>query len=97
MITKLLLVAAFQIVIAMLVMLMLNLWQRRSFMKRNTRRIYPKDVRGMARYMGKCTVYYRHRTVWNLFRKKETFKLSGSNYYDSNGNLVSFEEGLKWN
>lgn len=97
MFTKLLWIAAFQVVITMLVMLMLNLWQRRSFMKRNTRRIYPKDVRGMARYMGKCTVHYRHRTVWNLFRKTETFKLYGSNYYDSNGNLVSFEEGLKWN
>lgn len=97
MFTKLLLIAAYQSVITLLVMLVLNLWQRRSFLKRNTRRIYPKDVRGMARYMGKCTVYYRYRTVWNLFRKKETFKLFGSNYYDSKGNLVCFEEGLKWN
>lgn len=95
--TKLLLIASFQIVITLLVMLVLNLWQRRSFMKRNTRRIYPKDITGMVRYMDECIVYYRHRTVWNLFRKKETFKLSGSNYYDSNDNLVCFEEGLKWN
>lgn len=95
--TKLLWIAAFQIVITMLVMLVLNLWQRHSFMKRNTRRIYPKDITGMVRYMDECIVYYRHRTVWNLFRKNETFKLSGSNYYDSNDNLVCFEEGLKWN
>lgn len=95
--TKLLLIASFQIVIAMLIMLVLNLWQRYSFLKRNTRRIYPKDVEGMVRYMGECTVYYRHRTVWNLFRKKETFKLFGSNYYDSKDNRVYFEEGLKWN
>ena len=98
MITKLLWIAAFQIAIAMLVMLMLNLWERHSFMKRrNTRRIYPKDVEGVVRYMDECIVYYRYRTVWNLFRKKETFKLSGSKYYDSKDNLVCFEEGLKWN
>ena len=90
--TNLLLVAAFQIVIAMLIMLALNLWQRRSFMKRNTRRIYPKDIEGMVRYMDECIVYYRHRTVWNLFRKTETFKLSGTNYYDCNDNKVVFEE-----
>lgn len=95
--TKLLLIAAFQVVIAMLIMLMLNLWERYSFMKRNTRRIYPKDVEGVVRYMDECIVYYRYRTVWNLFRKNETFKLSGSNYYDSKDNLVCFEEGLKWN
>ena len=94
--TKLLLIASFQIVITLLVMLVLNLWQRRSFMKRNTRRIYPKDVEGVVRYMDECIVYYRHRTIWNLFRKNETFKLSGSNYYDSKDNLVCFEEGLKW-
>lgn len=96
MFTKLLLIASFQIVITLLVMLVLNLWQRRSFMKRNTRRIYPKDVEGVVRYMDECIVYYRYRTVWNLFRKKETFKLSGSNYYDYKDNLVCFEEGLKW-
>lgn len=94
--TKLLLIASFQIVITLLVMLVLNLWQRRSFMKRNTRRIYPKDVEGVVRYMDECIVYYRHRTVWNLFLKKETFKLFGSKYYDSKDNLVCFEEGLKW-
>lgn len=97
MFTKLLLIAAYQSVITLLVMLVVNLWQRRSFMKRNTRRIYPKDVEGVVRYMDECIVYYRHRTVWNLFRKKETFKLSGSKYYDSKDNLVCFEEGLKWN
>ena len=94
--TNLLLVAAFQIVIAMLIMLALNLWQRHNFLKRNTRRIYPKDIEGMVRYMDECIVYYRHRTVWNLFRKTETFKLSGTNYYDSKDKLVCFEEGLKW-
>ena len=97
MFTKLLLIAAYQSVITLLVMLVVNLWQRRSFMKRNTRRIYPKDVEGVVRFMDECTVYYRHRTVWNLFRKEETFKLFGSNYYDSKDNRVCFEEGLKWN
>ena len=95
--TKLLLIAAYQAVITLLVLLVLNLWQRYSFMKRNTRRIYPKDITGMVRFMDECTVYYRHRTVWNLFRKEETFKLFGSNYYDSKDNRVYFEEGLKWN
>lgn len=95
--TKLLLIAAYQAVITLLVLLVLNLWQRHSFMKRNTRRIYPKDVERVVRYMDECIVYYRYRTVWNLFRKKETFKLFGSNYYDSKDNRVCFEEGLKWN
>lgn len=95
--TKLLLIASVQFAVTILVLLLLNLWQRHSFMKRNTRRIYPKDIEGMVRYMDECIVYYRHRTVWNLFRKNETFKLSGTNYYDSNDKLVCFEEGLKWN
>lgn len=95
--TKLLLIAGVQFAVTILVLLLLNLWQRHSFMKRNTRRIYPKDIEGMVLYMGECVVRYRHRTVWNLFRKTETFKWFGGEYYDSKNKLVSFEEGLKWN
>ena len=90
--TKLLLIAGLQLAIAMLIMLLLNLWQRHSFMKRNTRRIYPKDIEGMVRYMDECVVHYRHRTVWNLFRKNETFKEVNGQYYDRNDNKVVFEE-----
>ena len=56
------------------------------------RRIYSAEIIGTVKVMDQCTVYYKRRTVWNLFAKTETLKEVNGQYYDRNDNKVVFEE-----
>ena len=56
------------------------------------RRIYSADIIGTVKVMDECTVFYKRRTVWNLFAKTETLKEVNGQYYDRNDNKVIFED-----
>ena len=67
--------------------------QHRMYMSSvKVRRIYSTDIIGTVKAMDECIVFYKRRTVWNLFAKTETFKEVNGQYYDRNDNKVIFEE-----
>lgn len=79
-------------VFAVAVLIVAAVVQHKMYMSSvKVRRIYNAEIIGTVKVMDECTVFYKRRTVWNLFRKNETFKEVNGQYYDCNDNKVVFE------